>query len=330
LLRSLNVASEVDITARDGLRWSRAAGKSGRGCKSMQAKANQAPQYQTLQSSAELGWSTVQAELRTYGRSEGIDPVARKAKIAIVLGGSSKGTASYRMGGDWRSAQLTPGRIWLKPNGGQYDEYRIASSSVQVLDLYLPETLFAQLSVDYNLPAAADRFVRYEGGVQDKVINEIGLSLFEEMMKPTSAGRMLAETSSLLLAARLVQAQLDADFARRPSQSRHPLDDRRLRRILDYIEQHLTDDIAVADLARVACLSVFYFTRAFSAAMGVPPHRYVSQRRLEHAKEMIATGRASIAETAFTCRFSSQSSFTRAFRRATGVTPATYRRDRGS
>jgi AraC family transcriptional regulator len=296
----------------------------------MQTNAKCVPQYQTLHSSAELGWLTLFAELRSYPRSEGADPVAPKAKIAIVLSGSSKGTATYKMAGSWRSAQLTPGRIWLKPNGGKYDEYHITSPKVQVLDLYLPETLFAQLSVDYNLPAAADRLVRYEGGMQDKVINEVGLSLLQEMIRPTSAGRMLAETSSLLLAARLVQAHLDVDFSRPPSQSRHALDGRRLRRILDYIEQHLTDDIAVGDLAGVACLSVFYFIRAFSAATGMPPHRYVSQRRLEHAKDIIAAGQASIAEAAFACRFSSQSSFTRAFRRATGMTPAMYRRARGS
>jgi hypothetical protein len=67
-------------------------------------------------------------------------------------------------------------------------------------------------------------------------------------------------------------------------------------------------------------------TRAFAAAMGVPPHRYVSRRRLESAKAMITTRRASLYEIALACRFSSQWAFTRAFRRATGVTPAEYRR----
>jgi AraC family transcriptional regulator len=99
-----------------------------------------------------------------------------------------------------------------------------------------------------------------------------------------------------------------------------------LRRVLAYVEEHLAEEIAVADLANVACLSIFHFTRAFAATMGVPPHRYVSQRRLKNAKAMIATGRASLGEIALDSRFSSQSSFTRAFRRATGVTPAEYRR----
>jgi hypothetical protein len=60
--------------------------------------------------------------------------------------------------------------MWLKPTGGKHDEARIASK-VQVLDLHLPTALFAQLSHDYNLPTVPDRSIRYEGGVQDEVIN---------------------------------------------------------------------------------------------------------------------------------------------------------------
>jgi AraC family transcriptional regulator len=92
------------------------------------------------------------------------------------------------------------------------------------------------------------------------------------------------------------------------------------------MEEHLADDIAVADLANVACLSIFHFTRAFTATIGVPPHRYVSRRRLESARAMIATGRASLSKIALDCQFSSQSSFARAFRRAMGMTPVEYRR----
>jgi AraC family transcriptional regulator len=104
------------------------------------------------------------------------------------------------------------------------------------------------------------------------------------------------------------------------------LDRARLSRVLGYIEEHLAVDLTVTDLANVACLSIFHFTRAFAGAMGVPPQRYVRRRRLENAKAMIATGRASLHEIALDCQFSSQSSFTRAFRRATGMTPAGYRR----
>jgi AraC family transcriptional regulator len=58
----------------------------------------------------------------------------------------------------------------------------------------------------------------------------------------------------------------------------------------------------------------------------MPPFRYVSRRRLEAAMALLAAGRLPLAEIAFRSGFSSQASFTRAFRRATQMTPGEYRR----
>lgn len=286
--------------------------------------------YGVLQSSSELGWSNLFAEVRSYGRGKWAHPAEPETKITILLDGSG-GTSGCRIGGSWRLSEHIPGNVWVKPIGGKYDEgYTTTAKKIRVLNLHLTASVFTQLGDYYGLPAALDRSVRYVCGEQDEVVNQIGLSVLSEMMTPTAAGRMFAETASLLLAARLLHAHWDAGSVRLPIERRHRLDERRLRRVLDYVEEHLADDIAVADLANVASLSIFYFTRAFSAAVGMPPHRYVSQRRLEWAKTMIAAGGTSIAEMAFVCGFSSQSSFTRAFRRATGLTPAMYRREFGS
>jgi AraC family transcriptional regulator len=284
------------------------------------------PKTTLLKSSKDLGWSTLLAELHSHSRYEGPGAAApTDAEVGIIVRGSDEGLLTYKFDGKWQSARPTTGSIRLRPIGRTCDEARICAAKVEVLHLYLPKVSFARLMDDYNLPAAPGRSIRQSCGVQDEVINQIGLSVLSEMMCPTAAGRMLVETSSLLLAARLAHSHFETGLIRPPLPSRHGLDDGRLRRVLAYIEEHLADDIAVADLANVACLSIFHFTRAFAATMGVPPHRYVSQRRLESAKAMISTGRASLSEIALDCQFSSQSSFTRAFRRAVGMTPAEYR-----
>ena len=284
------------------------------------------PNTMLLKSSDGLGWSTLVANLRSHGPYEG--PGARAqadAEVLIVVGGSDEGLAECKLGGSWWPARLTTGSTWLRPVGCTEDEARICSAKAEILGIYVPTVAFARLMDDYNLPAVPGLSIRYSAGVQDELINQIGRSVLAEMTCPTAAGRMLVETSSLLLAARLVHSHLETEPIR-PPLSRHRLDDRRLRRVLQYVEEHLAEDITVADLANVACLSIFHFTRAFSATMGVPPHRYVSQRRLESAKAMIAAGRASLREIALDCQFSSESSFARAFQRAMGMTPAAYRR----
>jgi AraC-like DNA-binding protein len=104
------------------------------------------------------------------------------------------------------------------------------------------------------------------------------------------------------------------------------LDRRRLSRVVDYIEANLEGDLTVDRLAGIACLSRFHFSRAFKAAVGQPPHQYVSAKRLERAKALLTRGDRSLIDIALTLCFSCQANFTRAFRQATGLTPGQYRR----
>ena len=128
---------------------------------------------------------------------------------------------------------------------------------------------------------------------------------------------------ALMSMSRVVQARTNSN---KPS---HALDDRRLQRVLQFVDENLQSSIALKDLASIASLSPFYFSRAFRRVTGSSPQRYVRQRRLEKAKELLADGSASLADVALTCNFSSQSSFTRAFTRAFGVAPGKYRERHG-
>ena len=107
------------------------------------------------------------------------------------------------------------------------------------------------------------------------------------------------------------------------------LDDRRLRRVMQFIAANLQNDIRLKDLAAVANLSPFHFSRAFRKATGESPHRFVRGCRLEKAKGLLAEGSSPLADIAFSCNFSSQSSFTRAFTRAFGIAPGKYRENEG-
>jgi AraC family transcriptional regulator len=99
----------------------------------------------------------------------------------------------------------------------------------------------------------------------------------------------------------------------------------RLRRVLDHIEAHLGDDIAMDRLAEVARLSPDHFSRLFRQSMGLPPHRYVLYRRIARARQLVADSRLSLAEIGYALGFPSQAHFTTMFRRLVGTTPGTYR-----
>lgn len=140
------------------------------------------------------------------------------------------------------------------------------------------------------------------------------------MARPESRTRMQAESLVLLALNEAVHALAGRS---RPSQAR--LNAPRLRRVVDYVEANLGEDISIGALAEVACFSLCYFSRSFKAAMGESPHAYVTRRRIDRAKEMLAASDLALAEVALACGFGSQSHFNSAFKTVTGETPGRFR-----
>jgi len=99
----------------------------------------------------------------------------------------------------------------------------------------------------------------------------------------------------------------------------------RLKRVYDYIEAHLDDRLTLADLAGVACLSPYHFSRSFKQAVGVGPQRYVMHRRVERAKALMRRTDQPLAVIAREVGFADQSHLTSVFRREIGITPGHFR-----
>jgi AraC family transcriptional regulator len=100
----------------------------------------------------------------------------------------------------------------------------------------------------------------------------------------------------------------------------------RLRRVMDYIEAHLADDVRIATLAQLVDLSEGHFHRAFRATTGQTPLAFITSRRIEAAKQLLASGSEAVCTIAPRVGFVSPSHFARIFRWNTGVTPREYRR----
>jgi AraC family transcriptional regulator len=175
-------------------------------------------------------------------------------------------------------------------------------------------------------PLPGPETVRYLGGIYDEPIRLIGKALLNELRAPGAAGHVRVDTLALKLTERVVNNYSSDARPYGTNDAGRRLDERRLRRVLDYIAAHIDEDVSLHDLADAACFSAFHFSRVFAATIGMPPHRYLSQLRLERAKTLLSLGQTPICDIALTCCFSSQSNFTRAFRRATGSTPMAYRR----
>jgi len=118
----------------------------------------------------------------------------------------------------------------------------------------------------------------------------------------------------------LLRCHADLDHAGDPGRGEDAL----VRRMRDYLDAHATQDVTLADLARIGQRSRYTVLRLFRRATGMTPHGYLLNRRIERARRALAAG-APLAETALACGFFDQSHFSRVFKRFTGVTPGQYR-----
>ncbi len=86
--------------------------------------------------------------------------------------------------------------------------------------------------------------------------------------------------------------------------------------------------IGVDDMARVANMSRFHFSRVFEKARGTPPGRYLARLRLEEAMRLVSAGGTTVKEVAHRCGYGDANYFCKVFRKSFGVSPGAYRASR--
>ena len=106
---------------------------------------------------------------------------------------------------------------------------------------------------------------------------------------------------------------------------KEPSADAPLARAIAYIQEHFAEPISLDDLAAMASLSPYYFTRLFTRETGQTPHQYLLSVRINSARFLLKSSPLSVKKIGFACGFTSESSFSAAFRKRTGQTPGQYR-----
>lgn len=271
------------------------------------------------------GWTGLSAELRSHGVSDTPAVVPRQLELSMAIVGASHGYVTRTGAGVRQQTVPRDGTIWIAPVTVRDNLVNIAVPLPEVLHLFVPTHHFTDLAQAFNLPSSASQSIRYEADVQDELLRQLGLVILSELREESAAGRMLVETAAVMLAARLGQAHGDC-WSIKAEPSQHRLSDTRLRRVLDYIAAHTDRDILLSELAAVACVSIYHFSRMFRAAVGVTPQRYLRELYLKRAKDLLADRGLGLAQIALATHFSSQASFTRAFTREVGMSPGEYRR----
>ena len=161
-------------------------------------------------------------------------------------------------------------------------------------------------------------------GVDDPFVRGTALALRAEIEAGYPGGRTYGELLGNALAAHLVK-----NYSAEPAPAtnlQNGLSRQQLRLAIEWIHDHLSEDIAIQKIADQVGLSPFHFARLFKTSTGYPPHQYRIQRRLERAKDLLVSSDATIAQIAVQVGFCDQSHFASHFKRVYGVTPKAFLR----
>lgn len=154
----------------------------------------------------------------------------------------------------------------------------------------------------------------------DPNLQHITMALRAGVEAGHGSDRMYGEALSTALVVHLLR-----DYNGKPVKPRQRvrggLPKNKLSRAIEFIHDQLRTDLTVADIARTAHMSSHHFTLLFKQSTGQSPYQYVIEARAQKAKELLASGKFSIAEIAHETGFADQSHLTRNLKHFFGVTP---------
>lgn len=176
-------------------------------------------------------------------------------------------------------------------------------------------------SIDTNSLEIDSRFSL----VNDTLIREVGVILNYLCSHGTATEKLYIESLANLLAVHLLKNYLNYDLEITHSNQRLPK--RKLKLVLDYIEENLEQKIKLSDLADITGIGKFYFCHLFKNSMAISPYKYVLQQRVSRAKKLLKYSNSSICDISFECGFSNQNNFAKHFKELMGKSPLKYRKE---
>lgn len=226
-------------------------------------------------------------------------------------------------GGRRESTLIGPCRFCLTP--GDASAFWQHSGNPEILQLYLRNSIYESVvaemcGCDGGGVSLVPRFA-----IVDPLLEQLAITVVNALRDGNVEDRLYVESIAQLIGVHLARAHSSRSRPK-PAAAPDGLSRVRIRRLLEYIEQHLNDDLSLQTMAGEINLSPLYLSHAFRSMMGQSPHQYVVERRVERAKQLLADTATPIAEIALAAGFSSQSHLSNWFRRIVGVSPAVYRR----
>lgn len=272
----------------------------------------------TLSSKAEH-WQDLRVEQQYLPASETPQMTSIGDLICVHL--SAPLLVEYQETDKWRNCLMKPGDLFIIPDGASHaarwqeeGEAIIMALEPDLISKIAPEAVKEQKV----------ELIRAKGQ-SDGLITNIALAFKEELESGGSGGKLYRDSLTNALVAKLLRSHSVTYATYEPVGG---LSKRKLNQVIDYVQAHLTEEISLTQMAGVAGLSQFHFSRMFKESVGISPNRYVNNCRVEKAKLLLMQEQLAINKISAACGYKNPSYFIRQFRKITGVTPKVYQGER--
>lgn len=226
--------------------------------------------------------------------------------------------ASFHIEGKWHDEHYTKGDIVLFPAGELFPRVK-TDREVPLIDLFLPPDIL----VTAIGKTVAQTRLRSQLKLQDPLIQQMALALKAELATAGEDSKLYADSMATALGAHLLQRYGIKNSIVKEYQG--GLAPHQLKIVLEYIQEHLDRTLSLDLLASLINISPHYFANLFKQSTSIPPHKYITQCRLEKAKTLLHHRDLPIAFICQEVGFKNQSHFTRVFRQQFHITPKAYR-----
>jgi AraC family transcriptional regulator len=279
------------------------------------------PGMSVLASTAKVGWRGFHGAILEGRLSDFFYHSAPDHFVSFSLTGASQ--VEWKRGGRHAKYHSRPGEVTVIPAGE--DNYFRFDRSTEAFHWLIDADRLQELAErEWTLRGSRIEIID-TWKKRDAKLWPLGQRLAAHLRSPIPGSRLFAEALHTQIS---IQLLWDHSSLCRPSAPQvERLTDARLARVIDYIHSYLGHEISLSDLAEVAGLSPHYFLDAFKRATGRTPHRYLTERRIAKACELLRNPHRSILDVTLAVGFSSQSHMTAVFRRFMKTTPASYRNE---
>ena len=272
---------------------------------------------ESLLSSRARGWDGLVVELYSFSD---LDVVVQAPDHVIAVHLAGTVTLRRTLAGRTRTRKMTSGDITITPVGPRV-RWQQTSPSLVILLRLAPE--YVRHMAGDECAMDPDRFeIQNVFATRDAIIENLGRRLLAGLELEGVDSHFYVDTLTCELALHLLRHYTTTPASDWP---RTRLSPHKLRCAVDYIEENLGNPLTLAAIACAVALSPGHFAHAFREATGVTPHRYVVERRVERAKNLLRQSALPITEIADQVGCPSNSHFSVLFHRVTGVTPRQFR-----